>query len=132
MTLLACLGPQSCERNFRLLSCRQFPFFPYVTSDYRFLGLAYEWAFEDKCWVIQNLARVTETYQRQFVATYDRLFALFQDEFENYAEHSAEMRAIFASRGRRITILHRDGGVVLVSPGSERLARAAGSPSKEF
>ena len=50
MLLLACLGPQACERENRLLSCRQFPFFPYVTSDYRFFGLAYDWEFEKKCW----------------------------------------------------------------------------------
>jgi hypothetical protein len=123
MTLLACRGPQHCERQFRLLSCRQFPFFPYVTSDYRFLGLACEWAFEDTCWVIRNLDRVTETYKRQFVATFDRLFALFDEEFESYAGHSAEMRDVFAIRGRRIPILHRDGGQVLVSPRSEKVTR---------
>src|SRR5512146_2330590 len=31
MVLLACLGPAHCQRPHRLLSCRQFPFFPYVT-----------------------------------------------------------------------------------------------------
>ncbi len=46
MLPLACLGPERCERANRLLSCRQFPFFPYVTSDYHFLGLAYDWEFE--------------------------------------------------------------------------------------
>src|SRR6266545_982350 len=55
MILLACLGPSQCQRDFRALSCRQFPYFPYVTSDYRFIGLAYEWEFESKCWVISNL-----------------------------------------------------------------------------
>ena len=46
MILLECLGPSHCQREIRALSCRQFPFFPYVTSDYRFIGLAYEWEFE--------------------------------------------------------------------------------------
>ncbi len=27
MILLACLGPSQCQREFRALSCRQFPFF---------------------------------------------------------------------------------------------------------
>src|SRR6266498_1214807 len=31
MILLARLGPSRCEREARALSCRQFPFFPYVT-----------------------------------------------------------------------------------------------------
>ena len=94
MILLACLGPRSVN-EFQALSCRQFPFFPYVTSDYRFLGLTYEWEFEHKCWVISNLSKVTQKYRDEFVRTYDRLFALFQAEFENYAYHSEKLRAEF-------------------------------------
>jgi hypothetical protein len=122
MVLLACLGPQACQRPFRALSCRQFPFFPYVTSDYRFVGLAYEWEFEPVCWVISNLGAVTEAYRREFVETHDRLFALEQEIFENYAYHSERMRAHFADERRRIPLLHRNGGFYLVSPGSERMA----------
>ncbi len=123
MILLACLGPSQCEREFRALSCRQFPFFPYVSSDYRFLGLAYEWEFESKCWVISNLSRVAQKYRTEFVSTYDRLFALFQDEFENYAYHSEKLRAEFTRRKRRFPLLHRNGEAYLVSPASERLHR---------
>jgi hypothetical protein len=123
MTLLACLGPAHCQRQFRLLSCRQFPFFPYVTSDYRFLGLAGEPAFEGTCWVLRNLGQVTETFRRQFIATYDRLFALFDEEFENYARHSEEVRKVFAGERRRIPLLHRNGGDYRISPGSEKVER---------
>ncbi len=123
MILLACLGPSQCQREFRALSCRQFPFFPYVTSDYRFLGLAYEWEFESKCWVISNLSQVTQTYRDEFVRTYDRLFALFQNEFENYAYHSEKLRAEFIRRKRRFPLLHRNGRAYLVSPASEHLYR---------
>ena len=123
MILLACLGPSRCEREFRALSCRQFPFFPYVTSDYRFLGLAYEWEFESKCWVISNLSSVTHQYRGEFVRTYDRLFALFQDQFDNYAYHSEKLRAEFLRRNRRFPLLHRNGEVYLVSPRRERLQR---------
>jgi len=121
MVLLACLGPSHCQREFRALSCRQFPFFPYVTSDYRFVGLAYEWEFESKCWVISNLSRVTRKYREEFVCTYDHLFALFQDEFENYAFHSSRMRMEFVKRRRRIPLLHRNGKEYLISPSSERM-----------
>ncbi len=123
MTLLACLGPQRCQRDFRALSCRQFPFFPYVSADFRFVGLAYEWEFESKCWVVSHLGRVSARYREEFVRTYDRLLALFQDEFESYASHSEEMRAHFLERKRRIPILHRNGGVYLLSPASERMVR---------
>jgi hypothetical protein len=123
MLLLACLGPDRCQRNFRALSCRQFPFFPYVTSSYRFIGLAYEWEFEARCWVISNLAQVTSHYREAFLRTYDCLFVLFQEEFEQYAYHSERLRLKFLRRRRRFPLLHREGGYYLVSPGSERLER---------
>jgi hypothetical protein len=121
MILLACLGPSECQRDFRALSCRQFPFFPYVTSEYRFLGLAYEWEFETKCWVISNLSRVTRKYREEFVKSYDALFANFQYEFDSYAYHSEKMRKEFVKRGRRIPLLHRNGQAYLISPSSERM-----------
>ena len=132
MVLLACLGPERCQREFRALSCRQFPFFPYVTADYRFVGLAYEWEFESKCWVISNLGRVSARYREEFVRAYDRLFALFQDEFESYAARSEEMRAHFLEQKRRIPILHRNGGVYLLSPASERMVRVEAGKLPKF
>jgi len=121
MVLLACLGPSQCQRDFRALSCRQFPFFPYVTSEYRFIGLAYEWEFESKCWVISNLSSVTQKYREEFIHTYDKLFAFFQDEFDQYAYHSERMRAHFIKQKRRFPLLHRNGEYYLVSAGSEQL-----------
>lgn len=124
MILLACLGPAKCEREYRTLNCRQFPFFPYITSDYRFLGLAYEWQYESTCWVISNLNVVTDEYRRQYIETYDQLFAVWDEEFESYADYSAAMREHFAGLKRRIPIIHRNGGTYLLSPGSERLRKA--------
>ena len=122
MVLLACLGPSQCQRDFRALSCRQFPFFPYVTSDYRFLGLTYEWEFEQTCWVISNLPSVTQKYRDEFVSTFDHLFTLFQDEFDSYALRSEQIRSEFKKQKRRVPLLHRNSKAYLVSPASERMA----------
>lgn len=132
MLLLACRGPERCQRPFRALSCRQFPFFPYVTSDYTFLGLAYTWDFEPTCWVISHLDRVSDEYRRQFVQTYDELFAAWDEEFESYAALSEQMRGQFMERRRRIPLIHRDGGHYLVSPKSERLRRVAPGSLPKF
>lgn len=132
MLLLACKGPAHCQRDFRALSCRQFPFFPYVTSDYRFIGLAYEWAFENTCWVISNLWSVTEPYRQEFVRTYDEIFALWQDDFDSYANYSDQMREHFAAEKRRIPLLHRNGGYYLLSPVNERLRRVTPDQFKKF
>lgn len=124
LLLLACKGPAFCERNYRASSCRQFPFFPYVTSDDRFIGLAYEWEFESTCWVISHLDTVTAAYRREFIQVYDDLFTRIPHEFESYAGASEEMREHFANLHRRIPLLHRNGNAYLISPKSGRLQKA--------
>jgi len=42
------------------------------------------------------------------------------------------MRAHFASRHRRIPLIHREGGHRLVSPGSERVYRVEASQLPRF
>ncbi len=123
MLLLACEGPAHCQRRYRALSCREFPFFPYLSSDYRFLGLAYDWTFEARCWVISHLDRVTAEYRREFVSAYDDLFSLWPEEMDGYAGLSEMMREVFSQRHRRIPLLHRNGGCYLISPASEDMRR---------
>lgn len=132
MLTLACLGPDRCQRDYRALSCRAFPFFPYITSDYRFLGLACEWEFESVCWVISNLSAVTDGYRAEFLRAFDNLLALFDDVFENYAYHSERMRIHYASQRQRFPLLHRNGRAYLVSPISERMQRVEASSLPRF
>ncbi|MBN1370460.1 MAG: hypothetical protein JW987_00760 [Anaerolineaceae bacterium] len=132
MLLLACKGPAHCQRDFRSVSCRQFPFFPYITADSRFLGLVYEWAFEEVCWVISHQETVTQRYRSEFVRFYDEVLAQWPDDFECYADHAEEMREEFAARKQRIPLLHRNGGFYLISPQSERLERVAPERFKRF
>ncbi len=121
LLLMACQGPERCERKFRSLSCRQFPFFPYITSDYRFIGLATDWEFESKCWILSHLDQVTVEYRNEFIQTFDTLFSYWMDDFDSYATLSEEVREHYQSIRRRIPVLHRDGRNYLLSPKSEKL-----------
>jgi hypothetical protein len=121
MIFLACLGPTLCEREYRALSCRQFPFFPYITADFGFIGLSYNWEFEETCWVINHLGQVTTEYRQAFVQLYENLFSLWPDKMDNYALRSEQMRAVFIQQKRSIPILHREGGCFLLRPLNERL-----------
>lgn len=132
MLLLACLGPARCQRAYRAISCRQFPFFPYISSDLRFLGLAYEWAFEQTCWVISNLGAVTPAYRQAFIAFYDRIFAAWPADLAAYYQYSEQMRADFSAHRRRIPLLHRSGFWYLLSPGRERLRRVPVEQLRRF
>lgn len=132
MLLLACQGPDRCQRAFRALSCRQFPFFPYITADGRFLGLVYDWEYEATCWVISNLGAVTQAYRQAFVQAYDELFSLWPDELGSYAVLSEQIRAYFAGQRRRFPLLHRNGRCYLVSPAAERLRRVQPERLRRF
>lgn len=121
MLLLACQGPAACQRDFRAISCRQFPFFPYFTSDLRLVGLAYEWEYEGVCWVISNLSLVTDRFRESFIEFYDFLFEKWPLEIRAYAIKSEELREHFIKTRRRIALLHRNGGYYLISPQPERM-----------
>ena len=121
--MIACLGPAHCQREFRSLTCRAFPFFPYFNRKGDFLGLSYYWDFEDRCWVISNLQAVTPEYWAEFIHAYDLVFERMPGERENFHHHSTVMRRIFGRRGRAISLLHRNGYAYKITPSNGRLRR---------
>lgn len=123
LLLLSCKGPDLCEREFRATSCRQFPFFPYITSDYRFIGLSFDWEFESKCWILSHLDRVTDQYRNEFIQTFDLIFSYWMDDFDSYAALSEEVREHYTLVKRRIPVLHRNGCNYLVSSVNEKIER---------
>lgn len=123
LLLLSCKGPAHCEREFRATSCRQFPFFPYITSDYRFIGLAHDWEFESKCWILSHLDQVTADYRREFIKTFDLIFSYWMDDFDSYAALSEEVREHYLAIRRRIPLLHRNGFNYLISPKNDILTK---------
>jgi hypothetical protein len=130
--LIACQGADLCQRSFRSLVCRSFPFFPYFNEDLEFIGLSYYWEYEDRCWVISNLNAVTPEYLREFVDAYDALFERYPDEEETFCAHSYQMRLVFASRKRTIPLLHRDGGCCKISPKTGKLKRVSADELPKF
>jgi hypothetical protein len=122
-SLIGCLGHQHCQRDFRALSCRSFPFYPYITEEGAFTGLSYYWDFEDRCWVINNLHVVHPDYRQEFISTFDMLFQRAPGERENFLYHSQIMRQIFAKRRRAIPLLHRNGENYKVTPSSGKMRR---------
>ena len=119
-----CKGAAFCERDNRSLSCRTFPFFPYVTREWEFLGLSHYWQFEDRCWVLSNLRKVEPEYVRQFMDVYDVLFAHDHDELSTMRDWSATMRRVFSRWDRPIPVITREGEWVQVLPHGEGIGRA--------
>lgn len=105
---IECKGAAHCERDNRTMACRSFPFFPYFNRKKEFIGLSYYWDFEDRCWVISNMQIVDPLFVREFVATFDAIFAKDKDEFDTYVDFSASMRRVFSRWKRRIPMIGRD------------------------
>ncbi len=121
--LIQCKGHLQCQRNYRSLTCRAFPFFPYLSQQGEFVGLSYYWEYEERCWVISNLQVVSVDYRMEFIAAYDLLFTKIPDEKENFSYHSKRMRQLFARKRRAIPLLHRNGGFYKVTPRNGRMRR---------
>ncbi len=130
--LLACQGAAKCQRDFRAISCRQFPFFPYITADFRSIGLTYYWQYENTCWVISNLEQVSPLFRHESISFFDQLFDYWPDEMESYARLSESMRNEFSIRKQRIPVLHRNGSNYLLSPGCERMSKMKPSNYRNF
>jgi hypothetical protein len=123
--LIACQGYERCQRGFRSITCRSFPFFPYIDREGRFIGMSYYWDYEDRCWVISNLRIVSKQYRVEFIAAYDELFRRMPEELDNFQYHSAMMRRIFSRRKRAIPLLHRNGDVYKITPRNGRMRSVA-------
>lgn len=111
-----CKGAAHCERDNRSMSCRGFPFYPYMTRDDELVGLAYFWAFEDRCWIISNLQVVDRDFVRECLAAYELLFAHDPEERDANREEGAYMRRTFSRWNRIIPLIGRNGEFLAVEP----------------
>lgn len=114
--LIECMGHTHCQREYRAITCRAFPFFPYLDQSGRFLGLTYYWEFTDRCWIISHLEVVSPKFREEFIETFETIFTLRPSEKEGFSYHSEVMRRIYAKKNRAIPLLHRNGLTYKVSP----------------
>ena len=119
--LLQCLGHKKCQRSYRTLTCRAFPFYPYLDSSGTFTGLAYYPDYRDSCWMISNLERVSRQFRQEFHQAYAMVFTQFPDSRENFNQFAAFIREEACERGEDITILDFEDGVHYLNPASEKM-----------
>lgn len=117
--LLKCLGYKRCQRQFRTLTCRAFPFFPYLDSQGNFLGLAYFQEYRELCWILSNLSTVTMVYKAEFQQAFELLFDQYPTSKESYCQYSSYLRDENVLSGDKIILLDFEGNVFVLDPGSE-------------
>lgn len=120
---IVCLGHLRCQRDYRSVTCRAFPFFPYITLQGEFVGLTYYWEYEDTCWVISHLDMMSSRYIFEFVQVFDTIFNQIPEELTTYRHFSIIMRRVFGRRHRTIPLVHRNGKFYKVTPSNGRMRR---------
>ncbi|MEJ2448799.1 MAG: hypothetical protein P8Y37_12790, partial [Anaerolineales bacterium] len=113
---------QKCKRPYRTLTCRAFPFYPYLSSQGVFSGLAYYSDFRKDCWIISNLSVVSRQYKAAFQKTFEKLFVLFPESRINYQDYSQYVRDQAALRDESVVVLDFETGVRLIDPDTEDTA----------
>jgi len=121
--LIECKGYQYCQRPYRSISCRAFPFFPYITEEGEFFGLAAYWEYREECWLISHLEIVTQTYIQAFMRTFQIIFERMPEDKAHFDEFSAYMRAFYENKRWQIPILTSDGLSYQVSPKKGKMRR---------
>jgi hypothetical protein len=117
--LLKCLGYQHCQRPYRTLTCRAFPFFPYLDSREVFIGLVYFHEYREMCWIISNLSVVSAEYKAEFQNAFEALFQEYPQSKVSYAQYSAYIRQEMAVSGDEIFLLDFTENIYIVDPESE-------------
>jgi hypothetical protein len=119
--LLQCKGYQECQREFRTLTCRAFPFFPFLDKKGRFIGIAYYPDFRQECWIISNLDLVSQNFKEAFQRTFQRVFGLYPEFERNFKDYCAYLRDQAAEQNEEIILLGFSGEVYSFHPGTEQL-----------
>lgn len=125
-----CKGVRHCERDNRSLACRAFPFFPYMTKEKVFVGLAVYWVFNDRCWLMSNLGLVDKAFVDEFVEVFDEILAKDKGEFDTFVAESASSRRVHSRLGLPLVIIARSGELMRVDPttGAIRPHRGKAAP----
>jgi hypothetical protein len=113
---LQCLGHQECQRQFRTITCRAFPFLPYFDLKGEFFGFSFYPDFQDRCWIISNLSRVTLEYKKEFLASFQEILKLYPMMRENYQDYSDYLRSIILSDGFDLIVLDFNDRVYRIDP----------------
>jgi hypothetical protein len=119
--LLQCRGYRDCQRPVRTLTCRAFPFYPYLDSQGGFRGLGYYADFRDNCWIISNLGVVTLEYKAAFRSAFERVFEHFPESRAAFLDFCGSVRDAAAREGEGVVLLDFSGEVWVIDPVSEEL-----------
>jgi hypothetical protein len=113
---LQCLGHQHCQREYRTITCRAFPFLPYLGEKGKLIGFTYYPDYQERCWIISNLSQVRQEYKIEFRVCFKEIFMLYPEMEKTYLDFSNYLRELSLSNGYILIYLDFDGCVFRFDP----------------
>lgn len=110
---VVCNGPSTCDRPHRSISCRMFPFYPYLDNRGRLLGLVTNDVLEGKCVLVGREEIVTPEFRREFLAFWQKIFALHRAEHRFYIQHSQAIRRARSRKRKSIVVITEEGEILM-------------------
>ena len=100
-----CDGARHCKRSKRSLTCRFFPFEPYISEGGVLIGITYMYRAKKDCPLIDNPdAGISKAYIRQAIKTWKLVFEQFPEEFDLYYENSRMLQRSFKRKQQTLKV----------------------------
>ncbi|MEI6079967.1 MAG: hypothetical protein WCQ53_04965 [bacterium] len=104
-----CKGHKKCERKYRSFVCRTFPFYPFIDESGSFLGLTYNYDFEDKCVLVGKHDIISKHYIKQFLEAWNYMFHKDESEFEAHYNLCRDIEKSRKRKGKPLHIINLEG-----------------------
>jgi hypothetical protein len=105
--LCICRGAKDCNREYRSMVCRTFPFYPYLDKKGNFLGLTYNYDFEGSCLLIGRPKIVNTEYIHQAIDAWKYIFKIDSAEKQAHMDYARTIDR--KRRGKTIHVLSKKG-----------------------
>ncbi|MBN1115372.1 MAG: hypothetical protein JXA66_08530 [Oligoflexia bacterium] len=104
-----CRGHKDCNRNYRSMVCRTFPFYPFIEKNGNFLGLTYNYDFENKCILVGHPGMVNPVYIKQSLKAWNYVFDKDEAEYDAHYDLSRVIENKRRRKGKKIDIINTEG-----------------------
>ncbi|MFQ6092509.1 MAG: hypothetical protein ACE5OR_07500 [bacterium] len=104
-----CLGPERCDRRYRSISCRIFPFEPYLDLEGNLLGLVYNYRLGNKCPLVDKPQLISKKFVSDQIKMWKYIFKKEPSERDVYRDESIQVRRYLSRKKKPIYIFTPKG-----------------------
>jgi hypothetical protein len=104
-----CLGHERCDRRFRSVSCRMFPFEPYLDLEGNLLGLVYNYRLGKNCPLVDKPKLVSKKFISDQIKMWKYIFNKLPSERDVYRDQSIQVRRYLSGKKKPIIIFTPKG-----------------------